>query len=186
MAEDFSDIYCDEKPDILFQGDIITDIPSRKKLNEEDISGFMLVNNTCDMYQSKDYLDSFLLIPVRSMEFYVLERKKNKAAKDKTKNIIFDITRYKTLSKFFLPPTQRFGSKKPHYADFSIMSPIPINKKKMLLSNRKASLKIPVREKLGHMLGVFFSRVSIPEEHETKHSYLKGWKDEYVDGHYKS
>lgn len=179
----FPDIYYDEKESRLFQGDIIVGI-SIDLSNIEDsstIAGLMILNNTCDLHQ--DRIDHILLSPIRPLAHLVQEWFARGDKKDDIVTNTNRIVRNMAANSYFLPPTDRFSGNSPNYVDFAIMFPFPYNStlEKELLKCRVASIQSPCREKLGHILGNYFSRIGLPPQLDIKREILKSWKSKFLE-----
>jgi hypothetical protein len=175
----FEDIYQPPDEDFLFQGDIF-----RRKLigldikNPTTIRGYILLNASCDLVRDGK-VDFFSLAPIRPLRYYVEKNKEN----SNLANNLDNICKYNTQKAFFLPPTELFGGNKPHYAELGYIIPIPIgNKYKKTCENMKKFREIAIRspwsEKLGEMVGNYFSRVGVPEI-KNKKTYTP-WKKELM------
>ena len=164
----FSEIFQKPEPEfakIPCQGDIFRkEMLKLDVINPESISGWMIINTTCDFAAKK--LDFFCFVPIRPLVYYL--EKNIDLKKGELKQNLDTIIRNNTFKTFFLPATPLFDEQNDHYCElqyiFSVGVGINFEKTcEKMLSFRITSLKSPWREKLGHLLDNNFSRVGIPE-----------------------
>jgi len=178
---EFEEIYQIHEPNfekILCQGDIFqSDIIKLQIENTESISGWIIVNATCDLVR-EGKTDFLKFIPIRPLNYYI---KQNQEKEDKIRQQLDIILKYNSSKAFFLPPSDKFGDGMPHYAELGYITTLPVIMKfneliEKLLKFRIASLKYPWREKLAESLGNNFHRIGVPDPPEK----WKGWRDQSI------
>jgi len=180
---DFADVYQAYEPgfeDKLCQGDIFNpNFFDFEILNSESISGWMIVNATCDLV-TKNKTDYLKFIPIRPLDFLIKQNKEQ--GKEKIQKLLDIIIKYNSMKTFFLPPSIDFRDEKPHYAELGYILSFAITYDfdkltKELLKFRIVSIKYPWREKLAESLSNSFLRIGVPDPPKN----WKDWRDSSIE-----
>jgi hypothetical protein len=178
----------------LFQGDIIRFVkvdPDLPKERYEDILGYLVLSNSCDL--DRDDLEIISLSPILTFKSYLnnciddlFHNDKLKSQKEFENNvttIILKEMNYDGKFTFYIPPINEF-SNMPSVAFLNDIRSIEVKSIEKLLKNRIYALKPPWREKLGYKVAYIFNRVAIDDtKKEEKESIKSWWTSVYGDIH---